>query len=492
MKALRFILAAALLIGLAAPASFAAESSGTTWINAPNDLRFNRGGVAGRYLIFNDWVSQRNYTLNSVIKHSGALWVALADPAAGDEPGVHSSWEKITDQPTGSGSVTFIGDTDTPSTYTGHGGQVTRVNTAEDALEFFNFAGAVSAIVGAEVQRNPSGVGDPSDVLQSFSVGVGTPTLYDVAFLRPAPSDGRLRAAQLPDFTLQRVAYDGTSLYRAGRRLIPAHSASATFTARGDLWTVSVPGDAFLWRFRTFHHHDSQVSDARDQDFYINLVSQRLRIRFGGNWHDAPPNHRLLNVLQYRGFFEDETHALANVTADGQNVAYAVTGSDTFATVSDFVAGDPAHYIYEWVQITPAYLPPPSTAEVGRATIANDFAEDTWSSHDMTQGIDEMRAAGAQYLGITLIGVQLTVYHEVPLRILDGLVEIDASTTDGWATNTVYGFATERIVASANDVTNHHEARVAVAVDDNDTVLLVSDDNQDMLRGTTVVLEAVY
>ena len=109
MRFFRTLIAASLLWALPlGPVALAAVSSGTTWIAAPGNLAFNVGGLNGRYLVFEDWLSTRNYTLNSVITHSSALWVALSDPAAGDEPGVAAVWEKITDQTAAAGTGAAI------------------------------------------------------------------------------------------------------------------------------------------------------------------------------------------------------------------------------------------------------------------------------------------------------------------------------------------------------------------------------------------------
>ena len=110
-----FVAVIVALMPLATPATHAAVSSGTTWIAAPGDLAFNLGGVKGRWLIFEDWETSRNYTLNTVLKHSGALWVALADPAAGNEPGVHAAWEKITDQTGTGGGLSLTAGTANPT-----------------------------------------------------------------------------------------------------------------------------------------------------------------------------------------------------------------------------------------------------------------------------------------------------------------------------------------------------------------------------------------
>ena len=96
----------AMLPGIAV---MAAPGTSSTWITAPGNLAFNfGGGLNARYLIFEDWLAARNYTINDVIKHNSALWVAFSDPAAGDEPGVVAVWEKITDQTAAAGTGAAI------------------------------------------------------------------------------------------------------------------------------------------------------------------------------------------------------------------------------------------------------------------------------------------------------------------------------------------------------------------------------------------------
>ena len=92
-----------------ASSTWANEAAPTTSHVFSGNIVFGAGGMSGRFLVFDDWVATKNYTLNTVIKHDAAIWVALIDPAAGDEPGVSVNWEKITDQPTGSGASITAG-----------------------------------------------------------------------------------------------------------------------------------------------------------------------------------------------------------------------------------------------------------------------------------------------------------------------------------------------------------------------------------------------
>ena len=111
MKYLRSLLVA--LVLMSAPA-YGAESSGSYSVVLPGDIGFGAGGVGGEFLIFKAWSATPSipYGANTVVKHSSALWVALTAPAAANEPGVDAVWEKITDQPTGSGASITAGTAD--------------------------------------------------------------------------------------------------------------------------------------------------------------------------------------------------------------------------------------------------------------------------------------------------------------------------------------------------------------------------------------------
>ena len=121
-KLLGAALAGILLVSTPQP-SEAAESSGSIWIAAPNDLVFNRGGLRSRFIVIESWNATSNYPANTILKHSGQLWVALADPAAGDEPGTAAVWL----QATGAGGTSlsqeqvedFVGGLVTRGTKTG-------------------------------------------------------------------------------------------------------------------------------------------------------------------------------------------------------------------------------------------------------------------------------------------------------------------------------------------------------------------------------------
>ena len=101
--------AAATLVPIATPAK-AAEPSAAFSTVLTGDLGFSHGGIWGDFLVFNAWSATPllAYTANTVIKHSGAIWVALTAPGAADEPGVAAVWEKITDQTAASGTGASI------------------------------------------------------------------------------------------------------------------------------------------------------------------------------------------------------------------------------------------------------------------------------------------------------------------------------------------------------------------------------------------------
>ena len=94
------LIALSLFFVAPAPAIHANErAGGNPWQIATGDLVFGSGGMSGRFLVFDDWTVSRNYTPNTIIKHNSAIWVALDDPTAGEEPGTASSLEK-THRPT--------------------------------------------------------------------------------------------------------------------------------------------------------------------------------------------------------------------------------------------------------------------------------------------------------------------------------------------------------------------------------------------------------
>ena len=90
------------------PGAWGATAASRNAHNWTGNLTFSAGGLSGRFLVFDDWVNNKDYTLNTIIKHSNAIWVALIDPATGDEPGVSANWEKITDQTAASGTGASI------------------------------------------------------------------------------------------------------------------------------------------------------------------------------------------------------------------------------------------------------------------------------------------------------------------------------------------------------------------------------------------------
>ena len=105
------LLAAILSAGaIATPAKAANDANLYAHIFGAN-LGFGAGGLPGEFLVFRAWTStpQVPYEASTVIKHSGALWVALTAPGASDEPGVAAVWEKITDQTGGGGTGDITG-----------------------------------------------------------------------------------------------------------------------------------------------------------------------------------------------------------------------------------------------------------------------------------------------------------------------------------------------------------------------------------------------
>ena len=78
------------------PVSYAAESAGTTALPLGGDLIFFGGGVSGRYLILENWNATQDYPRNTLLKHNNQAWIALDDPAIGDEPGSNVIWLQVT------------------------------------------------------------------------------------------------------------------------------------------------------------------------------------------------------------------------------------------------------------------------------------------------------------------------------------------------------------------------------------------------------------
>ena len=200
------IIAIALLTGMVGATGVSArEPASSNALNLPGNLIFGAGGLSGRFLVFDDWVSTRNYTLNDVIKHSGALWVALADPGAGDEPGVDADWEKITDQVAanpggtpaltlstmtigmfdytvsggGTGATTFVALTDTPSSITAN--MCVLGNGAGNALIFGACGGAGDGdIEGVTAGIGLSGGGTTGTVTLNLDLTSGVGAVTDL------------------------------------------------------------------------------------------------------------------------------------------------------------------------------------------------------------------------------------------------------------------------------------------------------------------------
>ena len=87
----------------------------TNAVTLPGNLVFSRGGMSGRFLYFEHWTATRNYQIDSIIEHSGDLWWSETDPVLADEPGVATSWTKITGQSGPGGGSSFTSGTTDPT-----------------------------------------------------------------------------------------------------------------------------------------------------------------------------------------------------------------------------------------------------------------------------------------------------------------------------------------------------------------------------------------
>ena len=143
MRPIRVLLIAILFPFLVAPTANAAESSGSFSVVLPGDIGFGAGGVDGEFLVFSAWSSTPAipYGINTIIEHNSALWWATSTPAASDEPGVASLWEKITDQTGGGGGFAFTQGNADPSGGSAGDWYLQHDGSGETEAIWFNIAG---------------------------------------------------------------------------------------------------------------------------------------------------------------------------------------------------------------------------------------------------------------------------------------------------------------------------------------------------------------
>ena len=143
MRLIRVLLIAILFPFLVAPTANAAESSGSFSVVLPGDIGFGAGGVDGEFLVFSAWSSTPAipYGINTIIEHNSALWWATSTPAASDEPGVASLWEKITDQTGGGGGFSFTQGNADPSGGSAGDWYLQHDGAGETEAIWFNIAG---------------------------------------------------------------------------------------------------------------------------------------------------------------------------------------------------------------------------------------------------------------------------------------------------------------------------------------------------------------
>ena len=87
-----WLIACLLLTGSVA---YGAAPGAATLDPFPGNLPFSDGGIFGRHIVINEWSSTRNYPPSTIIQHNDEVYIALADTAAGDEPGVDTDWLKV-------------------------------------------------------------------------------------------------------------------------------------------------------------------------------------------------------------------------------------------------------------------------------------------------------------------------------------------------------------------------------------------------------------
>ena len=190
-------------------------------------------------------------------------------------------------------------------------------------------------------------MGTPTQILRTLDVnGV----VYDAeAVVVPDITTGVLRdpAAADWDATNSRsrtLGFDGVHFLIVRRRLVPEHTATATFTELTDGTTI--PGTSY--RFRGTHWQDYLVDNPQQDDVYYDRYHNRLRRRNNNAWTTVTGDF-VFGQGNYVGHYDSEDDALAHVTADDQWVVYrSGSGTPTMYRVSGFTAGEPEHYEYYW------------------------------------------------------------------------------------------------------------------------------------------------
>ena len=242
-------------------------------------------------------------------------------------------------------------------------------------------------------------IDDPLDALQ-----VGS-RQYSV--IVRAGSNGELRSAVASDFDAsigksKVVGFDG-DWKKVGRRLVPGHAASATDQITDDGDTVDFGGRTY--RYRDEHHGDRNVHNARNLDYYYDLVSHRFRWCFttaappaACRWSDMHTDAQhfdgaFYHSFNFLGYFDNRHDALSHATASGQSAVYRTATGYDFNRFDNVVVAVPDDYTYFWrFVIPPAVASPPNVTLVDDETYtwteANKPGQEVHFSRALTEADD--------------------------------------------------------------------------------------------------------
>ena len=202
-----------------------------------------------------------------------------------------------------------------------------------------------------------------------------------------AGSNGELRSAVASDFDTsigksKVVGFDG-DWKEVGRRLVPGHAASATDQITDDGDTVVFDGRTY--RYRDEHHGDRNVHNARNLDYYYDLVSHRFRWCFttaappaACRWSEMHTDAQHFDGAFYQsfnflGYFDNRHDALSHATASGQSAVYATATGYDFNRFDNVVVAVPDDYTYFW-----RFVVPPAAAFPSNVALVDDGTY-TWT-----------------------------------------------------------------------------------------------------------------
>ena len=310
------------------PSAYGANKSNTTDSPASfthvfdGDVAHARGGLWGRFLVFNDWANPAPiapYETNTVIKHDGALWVTLTVPGAADEPGVSSNWKKITDQPTGSGAEITGGTADPTGGNAGDAYFQIDTNTPIPNVTTLwrNIAGTWTPYnlptggSGSVTALTQDQVEDPTDT----TIGSVSGQRLGQSIEANSPVE-ELRGDDLgdaDDFDSYTIKTDQGDLFVVHPTQV---GHSITFTEYNNLDDV-----AALWgfstehRWRGIHNQNLVLRNRQDNDVFITSSGVFFRTSGAVFRHLAHPDN-------WKGQWPDETEAENHIDALSQTVQY--------------------------------------------------------------------------------------------------------------------------------------------------------------------------